>query len=249
LAGGSDIEGLVAQWRSVEGVQSVNDNNVQNRVCETRYITFEVTGHDSLNKETSTLLLEESLSTLRKISTMDAEKAINALRTGQKVRWPKQSDKPEIAGHLDQYCRENLVDLRREFVNPTTADLKRGKIPDRSKPGVDFSDESIYFCGNSLGLQPEITLQYVLDYLATWRTIGVKAHFSQMENSRLPPFQDMAAECARKSAHIFGADESEIVIMNTLTVNLHLMMAAFYRPTEKRHKIMVEWRPFPSDWV
>ena len=59
----------------------------------------------------------------------------------------------------------------------------------------------------------------------------------------------MAEDCARKSADLVGASPSEIVIMNTLTANLHLMMASFYRPSEKRHKIIIEWKPFPSDYV
>ncbi|KAK0647105.1 pyridoxal phosphate-dependent transferase [Cercophora newfieldiana] len=59
----------------------------------------------------------------------------------------------------------------------------------------------------------------------------------------------MAEDCARKSVDIVGASStSEVVIMNTLTANLHLLMASFYRPTEQRHKIILEWRPFPSDW-
>jgi len=59
----------------------------------------------------------------------------------------------------------------------------------------------------------------------------------------------MAEDCAKKSADIVGASPSEIVIMNTLTANLHFMMASFYRPTGKRHRIILEWKPFPSDWV
>lgn len=63
------------------------------------------------------------------------------------------------------------------------------------------------------------------------------------------PYQDMAADCARKTAGIVGASPEEIVVMNTLTVNLHLMMAAFYRPEGRRKRIMLDWRPFPSDYV
>lgn len=68
-----------------------------------------------------------------------------------------------------------------------------------------------------------------------------------MQESPLVSWQDMAEDCAIKSAGLVGASPHEIVIMNTLTANLHFMMASFYKPTEKRHKIILEWRPFPSD--
>lgn len=81
----------------------------------------------------------------------------------------------------------------------------------------------------------------------TWASVGVSGHFREMEDSPLVPWQDMAADCAAKSADIVGASPHEIVIMNTLTANLHVMMASFYKPTEKRHKVILEWKPFPSD--
>lgn len=59
----------------------------------------------------------------------------------------------------------------------------------------------------------------------------------------------MAEDVAKKSAAIVGALPEEVVMMNTLTANLHFLMASFYRPTEKKHKIILEWRPFPSDHV
>lgn len=68
-----------------------------------------------------------------------------------------------------------------------------------------------------------------------------------MENSPLTQWQDMAEECSKRSCDLVGASAHEIVIMNTLTVNLHLMMASFYKPDAKRHKIILEWKPFPSD--
>ena len=87
-------------------------------------------------------------------------------------------------------------------------------------------------------------------HLNTWAAIGVNGHFTTLDDSPLVSWQDMAEDCARKSVDIVGASSaSEIAIMNTLTTNLHLMMASFYRPTEQRHKIIIEWRPFPSDWV
>lgn len=69
-----------------------------------------------------------------------------------------------------------------------------------------------------------------------------------MDNSPLTQWLDMAEQCASRSADIIGASPHEIVIMNSLTVNLHLMMASFYKPTAKRHKIILEWKPFPSDY-
>jgi kynureninase len=91
--------------------------------------------------------------------------------------------------------------------------------------------------------------QYLDAQLDTWASIGVNGHFNGFDDSPLVPWQDMAADCAQKSTDIVGASASEIVIMNTLTANLHFLMASFYQPTEKRHKIILEWKPFPSDWV
>lgn len=73
-------------------------------------------------------------------------------------------------------------------------------------------------------------------------------HFKSLPESGLPPWQDMVATCSEKMAPIVGARPAEIVMMNTLTVNLHLLMASFYKPTKQRHKIIVEWKPFPSDY-
>lgn len=101
--------------------------------------------------------------------------------------------------------------------------------------------------GNSLGAQPKAVRQYLDAQLETWSSIGVNGHFTGLSNSPLVAWQDMAQSCAQKSADIIGASPSEIVIMNTLTANLHFMMASFYRPTETRHKIIMEWKPFPSD--
>lgn len=109
------------------------------------------------------------------------------------------------------------------------------------------SDEGIYFVGNSLGAQPKAIRTYLNAQLETWASIGVNGHFTSLENSPLTQWQDLAEDCAIKSTDIVGASASEIVIMNTLTVNLHMMMASFYKPTEKRHKIILEWKPFPSD--
>lgn len=115
--------------------------------------------------------------------------------------------------------------------------------------GQDSSEEQgIYFVGNSLGAQPKAIRTYLNAQLETWASIGVAGHFKSMEDSPLTCWQDMAEDCAKKSADLVGSSPHEIVIMNTLTMNLHMMMASFYKPTEKRHKIILEWRPFPSDY-
>ncbi|ERS97506.1 kynureninase [Sporothrix schenckii ATCC 58251] len=122
---------------------------------------------------------------------------------------------------------------------------------------------AMYFCGNSLGLQPKAVRRYVEAYLDTWAAIGVQGHFhalardpkeardddAQLEETpvALKPWQEMAAECSKQMARLVGASPQEVVTMNTLTVNLHLMMASFYKPTATRHKIIAEWKPFPSD--
>jgi len=100
----------------------------------------------------------------------------------------------------------------------------------------------IYLCGNSLGLQPKNAEAAVQQELHRWKTLAVEGHFK----GELPwlPYHKALAGTA---AEIVGALPSEVTIMNTLTVNLHLMMVSFYRPTSKRNKILIEANAFPSD--
>jgi len=101
---------------------------------------------------------------------------------------------------------------------------------------------SIYFCGNSLGLQP-ISAAYLFEKeLADWAKYGVEGHF-QAENPWFSYHRPFSAELAK----IVGAQEEEVVAMNTLTVNLHLLLISFYRPTAERYKIIMEEGAFPSD--
>lgn len=181
---------------------------------------------------------------------MDIPTALKQLRQGEKPSWPNHTDSLEFANTLDN-SSEIPKTFRPEFIVPTKAQLKRKTLVDDAKTSATASspdDESIYFCGNSLGLQPKAVAEHLSAYLKTWGSIAVGGHFTQLGDSPLTPYQDMAADCARKMADIVGASPSEVVAMNTLTINLHLMMATFYKPTEKKHKIMCEWRPFPSDW-
>ena len=102
--------------------------------------------------------------------------------------------------------------------------------------------DEIYLCGNSLGLQPKRTQSYLNDELTKWQELGVKGHFSS-EHPWMPYHEFLA----RQSAALVGANEQEVVCMNSLTVNLHLMMVSFYRPTKERFKILIEDHAFPSD--
>ncbi len=100
----------------------------------------------------------------------------------------------------------------------------------------------IYLTGNSLGLQPKSTKTFVNEELSDWATLGVEGH----EHSRRPWLT--YHKLTKKSlAKIVGANPSEVVAMNQLTVNLHLMMVSFYRPTAKRYKIIAEAGAFSSD--
>ena len=109
-------------------------------------------------------------------------------------------------------------------------------------PRRENGQEEIYFAGNSLGLLPKRTSSYVREELTSWERLAVKAHFSGAN-----PWMPYHELLARPMARLVGASPSEVVTMNSLTVNLHLMMASFYRPTRERHRILLEERAFPSD--
>ena len=100
----------------------------------------------------------------------------------------------------------------------------------------------IYLSGHSLGLQPRSVRAYVERELEDWANLGVEGHF----HARNPwmPYHKLLSE---KMARIVGASADEVVMMNSLTVNLHLMMVSFYRPTATRSKILIEKGAFPSD--
>jgi kynureninase len=108
-------------------------------------------------------------------------------------------------------------------------------------PGSDGSP-SVYLCGHSLGLQPKTARAYIEQDLEAWAALGVEGHF----HGRHPwmPYHRLLTD---NMAGIIGAKPVEVVVMNSLTVNLHLMMVSFYQPTPKRHKLVVESGAFPSD--
>ena len=130
----------------------------------------------------------------------------------------------KYAKQLDQ--QDSLAHMRDEFHIPKQAN----------------GENEIYFCGNSLGLQPKRTSEYLNYELSQWQKLGVKGHFSG--DYPWMPYHEFLTE---ESAKLVGAKHSEVVCMNSLTANLHFMMVSFYRPTEKRNKILIEDHAFPSD--
>jgi kynureninase len=129
------------------------------------------------------------------------------------------------------YARE--LDAR----DPLAHFRERFYIPKRAG-GTDC----IYLCGHSLGLQPKTVREYIEQELKHWETLGVEGHFYGKH-----PWMPYHRLLTEKTARLVGAKPIEVVVMNSLTVNLHLMMVSFYRPTKKRHKILIEGSAFPSD--
>ena len=123
-------------------------------------------------------------------------------------------------------ARDPLARVRERFYFPKTKD----------------GEDCIYLCGHSLGLQPKTARSYIDQELEEWARLGVEGHF----HAKHPwmPYHRLLTE---QTAALVGAQLSEVVVMNSLTVNLHLMMASFYRPTSGRHKILIEGGAFPSD--
>jgi len=129
----------------------------------------------------------------------------------------------EFAQRLDK--EDELANYRNEFIFPKI----KGK-------------DAIYFVGNSLGLQPRSAKKYVDDIMQDWAELGVEGHFKAEK-----PWWDYHEKFAEKLAKVVGVNPSEVTVMNTLTVNLHLLMVSFYRPEGKRYKIICEEKAFPSD--
>jgi kynureninase len=121
--------------------------------------------------------------------------------------------------------------------DPLRSSRERFFIP-RSASG----EEVIYFTGNSLGLQPKTAKAYIDQELEDWKNLGVEGHL-HAKNPWLPYHEFLTAQMAR----VVGGKPIETVVMNSLTVNLHLLMVSFYRPTTERYKIVIEKGAFPSD--
>ncbi|MSP85564.1 MAG: kynureninase [Flavobacteriaceae bacterium] len=129
----------------------------------------------------------------------------------------------EFAKELDK--QDELSSYRNEFCFPQV----KGK-------------NVIYFAGNSLGLHSKRAKKYVDEVMTDWENLAVEGHFYAEK-----PWWDYHERFANPLSKIVGALPSEVTVMNTLTVNLHLMMVTFYKPTSKRFKILCEAKAFPSD--
>ncbi|WP_300436812.1 kynureninase [Christiangramia sp.] len=129
----------------------------------------------------------------------------------------------EFARQLDK--EDKLSIYRNEFIFPKV----NGK-------------DVIYFVGNSLGLQPKSAKKYVDEVMKDWAELAVEGHFYAEKS-----WWDYHERFSGKLAKVVGANPSEVTVMNTLTVNLHLLMVSFYRPSGKRYKIICEEKAFPSD--
>ena len=130
----------------------------------------------------------------------------------------------DYAKQLDR--EDSLSYLRDEFHIP------------RDKHGKEW----LYFTGNSLGLQPKITSKYIRQELDDWANFGVEGHFEAKN-----PWLSYHELLTDNMAKIVGAKPIEVVVMNTLTTNLHLLMVSFYQPTKTKYKIIIESDAFPSD--
>jgi kynureninase len=137
---------------------------------------------------------------------------------------PEFSTSREFAQDCD--AADILAPYRRQFELPV------------SSSGLPLN----YLCGHSLGLAPRAALDYVSEELADWAALGVGGHHTASR-----PWIDYAQNFTKGLIHVTGALANEIVAMNSLTVNLHLMMASFYRPVGMRDKILIEAGAFSSD--
>jgi kynureninase len=109
-------------------------------------------------------------------------------------------------------------------------------------PQARHGSTCVYLCGHSLGLQPKTAQAYVAHELQEWAHLGVEGHFAARH-----PWLSYHETLTAQTARLVGATPLEVVVMNSLTVNLHLLFVSFYRPTPARYKILIEADAFPSD--
>jgi len=137
-----------------------------------------------------------------------------------------QGAAPDAAGALAQDASDPLASFAAEFHHPYDGAGRR----------------LVYLCGHSLGLQPKAAAQYVEQELKDWQRLGVLGHHLAQR-----PWIGYHEHAAAPLAALVGAHETEVVAMNSLTVNLHLMMVSFFRPDHHRNRVLIEKSAFPSD--
>jgi kynureninase len=145
-----------------------------------------------------------------------------------------------------------MADLAEEKLIHYKEDISYARAMDENDPLRSFRDkfyipqkngeDAVYFAGNSLGLQPKSTRDYIEQELSDWQKLAVDGHFHAKY-----PWKYYHEFLTEKTARMIGAEDDEVVNMNSLTVNLNLMMVSFYRPTKERYKIIMEANAFPSD--
>jgi kynureninase len=138
----------------------------------------------------------------------------------------RQAFQPTLAGAAALDANDPLAGYRDQFQLPQTSD----------------GSTCLYLCGHSLGLQPKTVRSYVEQELQAWARLGVEAHFAARH-----PWLSYHETLTAQTARLVGATALEVVVMNALTVNLHLLFVSFYRPTPARYKILIEADAFPSD--
>lgn len=145
---------------------------------------------------------------------------------------------PDPARAAELEAADPVPSLRDEFLVP------EGSIAGQRRPAEPDGAARAwaYLAGNSLGLQPRAARAAIADELDEWAQLGVEGWFEARE-----PWLEYAGSLRGSVARLVGAAPDEVAVMNTLTVNLHLLLASFYRPTTERFRILIEDTAFPSD--
>ncbi|XP_021364292.1 kynureninase-like isoform X1 [Mizuhopecten yessoensis] len=188
-----------------------------------------------LQKEIEKIMSDDERCRVAKKAKVDALHPCDELKRIAKELDCEMTEK-EFAKHMDNI--DPLQSLRQDFYYP-----KMKEVLGTDLSLVDPDEDCVYFCGNSLGLCPKNTKKYMDVELNKWAKIGVQGH---LQGEGMPWAK--CDECLDADmAKLVGGRPGEVAIMNGLTVNLHLLLISFYRPTAKRHKIMCESKAFPSD--
>ncbi|MFG0329705.1 MAG: kynureninase [Phycisphaerales bacterium] len=153
-----------------------------------------------------------------------------------------------MSGPFDQAPRAEAFEANRDFAqslddrDPLASRRDLFALPHRPGREEASGESAIYFCGNSLGLMPRAVPQELQVECDDWARLAVEAHFEGVT-----PWYSYHEVLREPAAAIVGAQPHEVVVMNSLTANLHFMMVSFYRPTKSRYRILIDGPTFPSD--